>query len=780
MKYIDKFLKVLKTDRNTFATYVLTLVSVYLAVDRLVEMLLMIFTGVSYSYWGPIEYTFALACPIFAFLFSGASKFATSKARKVTLFYVYVIGLYIIAVSMYTQWINMGAWLLLLSVPGYVDLVTNFSELITPAMVSISLYLPLVTIYPLFKRLYFGVHDNKDETRSIWDYGGISLADKKKDHGPYTCEIYLCYNSETGKSVTIPEESRYQSLFVCGGSGSGKTSLVYEPLFARDLERKYFFQEVSKEMGYTALKTNLAVLDAPYDNEYLNKHFNLNMLIPQEGKESLYKAYMKKMILSSLGNDITYKNIGLTLMAPDYEVISHMINVCKNFGISYNLIDPENPNSMGLNPFIYNDSSKIASTISAVLKAMYNTAHNDAKEAYKEDFVMQALENVTILLKEVYPDLNEGKLPNMDDMLKMFTNFDLIEKMCMILERKIQNDEQAQEKYQVLLTYFKKNFYNDGPGRKSMEKYIYTIVSQLDNLLRIPGIKPILCNRYENVNFDEMLAKSQVTFICTRRGDLGAAGHKAFGLFFLIAMQDSVLRRPGTESSRVPYFVYIDEFADFICKDTEAMFTMYRKYKVGTTISTQNLQQLETPELSVNYRNTILSNCANKIFTGNAAYDELEWWSSEFGTHREWTYGSSMDLKKMQYDPKYSSVKWDFVAYFKPGKLQTLGAKDCAFKVRDSSGKPNVGPGKLGFLESKYKEPHKIKTFDFGKYSDGVTTASEDDTSDIRKKFNPKHIDFRDDNSDEINPIQTDTTDSKYIFDNQDAIVVNLRKKKKE
>ena len=780
MKYIDKFLKVLKTDRNTFATYVLTLVSVYLAVDRLVEMLLMIFTGVSYAYWGPIQYTFALACPIFAFLFSGASKFATSKAKKVTLFYVYVIGLYIIAVSMYTQWLNMGAWLLLLSVPGYVDLVTNFSELITPAMVSISLYLPLVTIYPLFKRLYFGVHDNKDETRSIWDYGGISLADKKKDHGPYTCEIYLCYNSETGKSVTIPEESRYQSLFVCGGSGSGKTSLVYEPLFARDLERKYFFQEVSKEMGYTALKTNLAVLDAPYDNEYLNKHFNLNMLIPQEGKESLYKAYMKKMILSSLGSDITYKNIGLTLMAPDYEVISHMINVCKNFGISYNLIDPENPNSMGLNPFIYNDSSKIASTISAVLKAMYNTAHNDAKEAYKEDLVMQALENVTILLKEVYPDLNEGKLPNMDDMLKMFTNFDLIEKMCMILERKIQNDEQAQEKYQVLLTYFKKNFYNDGPGRKSMEKYIYTIVSQLDNLLRIPGIKPILCNRYENVNFDEMLAKSQVTFICTRRGDLGAAGHKAFGLFFLIAMQDSVLRRPGTENSRVPYFVYIDEFADFICKDTEAMFTMYRKYKVGTTISTQNLQQLETPELSVNYRNTILSNCANKVFTGNAAYDELEWWSSEFGTHREWTYGSSMDLKKMQYDPKYSSVKWDFVAYFKPGKLQTLGAKDCAFKVRDSSGKPNVGPGKLGFLESKYKEPHKIKTFDFGKYSDGVTTASEDDTSDIRKKFNPKHIDFRDDNSDEINPIQTDTTDSKYIFDNQDAIVVNLRKKKKE
>ena len=51
MKIIDKFLKKLGTSRNTFATYVLTLLTVYLAVDRIVEFMLMLFTGVSYSYW---------------------------------------------------------------------------------------------------------------------------------------------------------------------------------------------------------------------------------------------------------------------------------------------------------------------------------------------------------------------------------------------------------------------------------------------------------------------------------------------------------------------------------------------------------------------------------------------------------------------------------------------------------------------------------------------------------------------------------------------------------
>lgn len=772
MKYIDKFLKLLNTDRNTFATYILTLVTVYLAVDRIVEMLLMIFTGVSYSYWGPIQYTFALACPVFAYLFSGASKFATSKAKKVTLFYIYVIGLYIIAVSMFTQWLNMGAWLFLLSVPNYVEIITDFSDLVTPAMVSISLYLPLATIFPLFKWLFFGVNDSKDKVRSIWDYGGINLANKKEGTGPYTVEVYLCNDVETGKTITIPESSRYQSLFVCGGSGSGKTSMVYEPLIARDLERKFFFKEVSKEMGFTALKTRIAVLNAPYDNDYLNKNFNLNMLTPIDDKLTIYKTYMKKMILNSMGNEITYKNLGLTLMAPDYEVISHMTDVCKNFGITYNIIDPSNPNSIGLNPFVYEDSSKIAISISSVMKAMYNTSHSDVDEAYKEDISMQAIENLAILLKEMYPRMNEGKLPNMEDMLKMFTNFELVEKMCEILA----HDEELKEKYSIQLAYFKKNFYTNAPGKSNIEKYLSAVTSQLDNLLRIPGIKGILCNRTNNLNFDEMLANADVTFICTRRGDLGAAGHKAFGLFFLIAMQNAVLRRPGIENSRVPHFLYIDEFADFICKDTEVMFTMYRKYKVGNIISTQDLKQLETPHLRENYRNTILSNCANKIYKGNGTFEDLQWWSNEFGTKREWVYGNDMDMNKMEYDPKYKSVKWDFVKYFKEGKLQTMSAKDCAYKIKGSNGKPLVGQGRLGYLESKYKEPHKLKTYDFSKYSDGATTVTEDD-SNSSKKFDFKHIDFKDEKN-EFDPIQTDTTDSKYLFNNEDAIVVNLKKKK--
>ena len=775
MKVIDKFLKWLGTDRNTFATYILTLITAYIIVDRVVEILLMLFTGVSYSYWGPIQYTLALACPAFAYAFSVPSKFSPTKKRKVELFNVYIIALTVIAVSMFTQWLNGATWLLLVFNPGYVDLVTDFSDLVRPALTSLTFIFPIIIIPKIFNFLYFGVNDSKDMTQSIWDYGGIDLSDKSIGHGPYTCDIYICQNSETADQITMPESSRYQSLFVCGASGSGKTSLVFEPLIARDLDKKFFYREVAKEMGFTALKTGIATLTKPYDNEYLNANFNLNMLVPTSGNEDVYKGYMKKMILDST-SEITYKNCGVTVMSPDREISDHMIDVCKNLGLTYNIIDPTDKNSIGLNPFVYDDANKIAITISSVLKTMLEISKDEPDETYRESVVLQAIENVSILLKEMYPRMNEGMLPNLKDMLEMFTNFDLVEKMCEILA----HDDELKEKYSTQLAYFKKNFYKTGINRQNTEIYIDAVITQLDKLLRLPGVKSILCNRHNNIDFDKMLANGDITFVCTRRGDLGASSHKAFGLFFLISMQNAVLRRPGSEKSRVPNFLYIDEFPDFICKAIEPIFTMYRKYKIGTVISAQNLEQLDVSGVKGNYKQTILSNCVNKIFTGGGVIDELEWWSSEFGQKREWSMGNTIDFDKMKYDSKHGSVEWKFTPYFKPGKLQTLGQKDCAYKVRGSNGKPMVGPGKFNYLESKYKEPRKTKIYDFGKYSDGVTTETEDTENGLnRKKFNPKKLDFIDERN-EINPVQTDTTDSNYLFDNEDAIVVNLKNKKKK
>ena len=774
MKIIDKFLKVLKTDRNTFFTYILTLLAIYFTVDRLVELLIMMLTGVSADYWGPFMYTFALACPIFAFLFCCSSSFVKSAENKISFLYLYIISLYIIGVSMAVQWFNLILWLLFISTPGYVEVVTELSNLVSPAFQALAVYLPITTFYPLMRWLILTVNDTRFIRFSIMEYSGISLADTKVGTGSYYCEIPFAPDVRLEKSVKLVEASRFQSTFICGISGSGKTSMLFEPMIAKDLEKKFFFKEASKELGFAALKTRIASLNSPYDNDYLNKNFNLNMISPNNGKEKVFNAFLNKMILGHGTNGTVYRDVGLTYLAPDYESTSRILEVSKNYGIPVNLVDPNNPDSIGLNPFAFDDPVKIAIIISSVLKEMYSRAGTDLEESFRQNASLQAVENICILLKEMYPRLNNGNLPSMEDMLNMFNDFSLVEKMCKILEE----DPELAKKYAIQLGYFKKNFYANGINRTDTEKYIQPAASQLDILLRVPGVKNILCNRTKNLNYDNALLNGEVTLACTRRGDLGLAVHTAFGLFFLLLMQYSVLRRPGNENTRIPHFLYIDEFPDFITHATTNMFTLYRKYKIGITISAQNLRQLGQASAG-KYRETILANCANKFVFGNNSTEDNEWWSKELGEKREWDFTYTYDTKETKYKSDYGNAKLNYKPNFMPGKIQSLPGKQCFYKLRLPNGKFSAGITKVDFLASKYHEEHKSKQYNFNRFITHTSGQSDDDNG-KRQKFDLKSIDFHSDPSGESDPIRSNTTDINFLFNNDDAIIFDIKRKKDE
>ena len=738
----------------------------------------MIFTGVSYSYWGPIEYTLAFACVVFAFYFSFASKFAKADIDKLRFFNTYVISLYILSVSFVVQGLNSISWTFILSAPNYPELVSEYSNLFRPAFTAISLYIPLVTFYKLFKWLTFTINDTKDLKDSIFDYGGISLAGKPKDTGKYSCEIMLCVDTESGEDVVIPESKRLESFLVVGVSGSGKTTMIYEPMIARDLDRKYFFREISKEMGFTALKTGIANLNCPYDNNYLNQNFSLNMLTPNPDKADLYNAYMKKMILSSSNGKYIYRDFGLTYLSADYDSVEKMLGVAKNYKIKINLIDPNNSDSPGMNPFVYSDPIKTGIAISSVLKGLYATSRPDLQMAFRENAAIQIIENLSILLKEMYPRLHDGDLPNLEDMLNMMNDFSLVEEMC----NQMKEIPELASRYKILIKYFENNFYAEGKDLEDTKKSVFTASAELDNLLRYPGVKNILCNRANNLEFDKALANGEFTFVCTRRGDLGANAHKAFGIFFLLLMQQSVLARPGNENTRIPHFLYIDDFPEFLCKAIEPIFTVYRKYKVGNILSAQTLSQLGDEK--GNFKDEILANCVNKAIFGNALPEDVKWWQTELQDKREWSWNNSYETNKEKdnygYDSKVMNIKYEWKPNYSAGKIMSLKSKQILYKVKDSKGKSQVAKGKLDFLESKYKEPKKLKEYNFEKFTNGIAEnpSKKDFTAKLRGNFaaatgSNNTVDI----TNETDPIQTDVTDSKYFLDNDDAIIFDLNKK---
>ena len=772
MKIIDKLIKILKTDRNTFFTYILTLFTAYFMVDRIVEILFICFSGISISYWGPITYTIALACPVFAYFFSGQSKFAKSDKIKIQFFYALCVSLYVIAISMVVQYTNRLGWLILLSAPNYKEIFLNFSDLIIPAFTSVAIYIPATTFYKLLKWLYTVINDPifpNNLQESITDYPGIDLSPGGDDTGPFSFETVICKNKGNAKPVTLLEKRRFESMLIVGSSGCGKTSMVLEPMIARDIEKKYFFKENAKEMGYAALKAGLATLNCPFDNDYINENFKLSMLTPVEGKEKAYKSYMKKMIYYEAPNGkIVYKDLGIISVTPDYEHTSRLKDVAKAFNIPVTLIDPLDANSIGLNPFIIEPPALCAIIISSIIRSLYSPAGANAKVIYAESVANQAIQNLVILLKVMYPRLNNGLMPTLEDLLKCFNDFDYVEYMC----REMEKIPEFATEYELQIGYFKQYFYSNAYGKEDMKMLIHFPASTLDILLRAGSVRNIICNRHHNIDFTKSLNNGEVVLLCTRPYEIGGAAHAGFGRFFLALMMCSVEVVRGSEKERIPNFLYVDEFNLYVSPFFTDMFTLYRKFKIGTVFTTQTISQIG--DINSALVQSLLTNCPTKITFGNHTPEDFAWWEKEFGKRREWAVANNYDKSKGAYSDNLGNVEWKWKDGYHVAKLQGLAFKTVVYKTKDKKGKNIVSFGKVDFLEPKYKEPHKAKTYKFDKFTHATSKAKSED-EDTKSKFNPKSIDF--DTNDDIDPIQTDT-DSSYFFNNEDAITYNFKPKK--
>lgn len=205
--------------------------------------------------------------------------------------------------------------------------------------------------------------------------------------------------------------------------------------------------------------------------------------------------------------------------------------------------------------------------------------------------------------------------------------------------------------------------------------------------------------------------------------------------------------------------------------------------KVATVLDAQNLSQLEGSmgdSGAKKMKETILANCVNKVIFGNALPEDLDWWQKEMQDKREWTWSSTMDGSKNEYDPKMSGIKYAWIPNYSAGKIKSLKGKQIIYKVKATNGKSSVGKGNLDFIDPKYKAPKNIKKYDFLKYTSGISDAEK-----AKQLFEKARGNFEDvtklndvyTTDEEFDPIQTNTKNSSFLFNNDEAIVVNFKKK---
>lgn len=325
------------------------------------------------------------------------------------------------------------------------------------------------------------------------------------------------------------------------------------------------------------------------------------------------------------------KKVGFSLIEPKGDLVRAVKEYCDVMGVPYVYIDPESPDSQRFN-VMEGDKDDVAEATVAVLQSLFGK-----QEAFFQTVQELSTRNVTKLLKEL-----RGDDLDLIDLLDTLRDENLLAKRVDELRRKNPNSD--------LLQFFDNELL--GSLKEQYRKLVIGLRAQLENITGNDKLKRIISGK-SDVNLDKHFEEGGVLLVNTSLGTLKKAGD-AFGQFVAMHLQSATFRRKGTERTRVPHFLIVDEFSRYINPDVEMFLSIAASYRVAGVFAIQSLGQLEVETGKISgkaMKQAILTSCRNKIaFCGLSAQDAKEF-AEEFGKDkivmRQSTYKNRILLPRL-------------------------------------------------------------------------------------------------------------------------------------
>ncbi|MDZ4217358.1 MAG: type IV secretory system conjugative DNA transfer family protein, partial [Candidatus Gracilibacteria bacterium] len=94
--------------------------------------------------------------------------------------------------------------------------------------------------------------------------------------------------------------------------------------------------------------------------------------------------------------------------------------------------------------------------------------------------------------------------------------------------------------------------------------------------------------------FDEVMDSGKILLVKLAKGLIGDINSNLLGTIFVNKIQVAAMKRQriADQSERQPFFLYVDEFQNFITDSFESILSEARKYKLGLVIAHQYIDQL--------------------------------------------------------------------------------------------------------------------------------------------------------------------------------------------
>lgn len=158
-----------------------------------------------------------------------------------------------------------------------------------------------------------------------------------------------------------------------------------------------------------------------------------------------------------------------------------------------------------------------------------------------------------------------------------------------LIEPAFRNDVLKSVRDSEVVYYWQKSFPHLTGG-----KSIGPILTRLDTFFAKKPIRHMMSQSENKLDFAQMMDTGKIFLAKLPVGLLGRENSYLLGALFMSKFQQTVMSRQAQQvSARRDFWLYVDEFADFITPSTAEILKGARKYRLGLTLAHHELHQLE-------------------------------------------------------------------------------------------------------------------------------------------------------------------------------------------
>lgn len=303
----------------------------------------------------------------------------------------------------------------------------------------------------------------------------------------------------------------------------------------------------------------------------------------------------KSTLLKTMIKDCLKKKIGFTLLDPHGDLYNEIYRLLSDEDKKrLVVIDTSNPkDSYTFNPLLYEKDKPYTKSliVNEFIRAFENLYLSKSPESMGPTFELYMKNAMLLVMDEGNPNT-----PILTDIKRIFQESSFREWLV------------AKCKSVDVINFFKQALRQD--GEQAFDNYAGYITSKLNRFIDDYFLRDILCGNSVQLNFRELIDENKILLLKMDKGFIGADNASLLGQLMINNITIAAMSRSNIDiKDRKQYFLFIDEFQNFVKGDVSSALSEVRKYGLSLIMANQTMAQL-----SKEMQDALLGNVGSMIF----------------------------------------------------------------------------------------------------------------------------------------------------------------------